>query len=161
MCLRAFTDKFGYEVQLFFGRKSLEGWDALRDAMVWDADSGKDPIARLQGLFPKITRGVLAARSACKRPWCAPLPLGLDRAGREGLERPRLPNIAPRGRQIAQDGLEDGSRKPKRTQYSLRHASKRPQGLSKTAPSGRGASQGRLVLPSPKDKDMSKTKAAG
>ena len=38
------------------------------------------------------------------------LPLDLEEAFREGLERLRWPKMAPRGPQRAQDGLQDRSR---------------------------------------------------
>ena len=73
-----------------------------------------------------------------------PPPLGLDGAPREGLERPRWPKMAPRGLQMLQDGLQDGSRYLKMAQDGFRHTSKRPQDRSKMVPSALRAFRGTL-----------------
>ena len=75
----------------------------------------------------------------------APPPLlGSGRRGPEGLEGPFWPNMAPRGPQRTQDGLQDGSRQLKMAQYILRHTSMRPQGCPKTDPSAFRAFNGTL-----------------
>ena len=109
-------------------------------------------------LYPPSTFAQESPKTAQEGPQTAPkeaLSLGLDAAPRERSGRPRLPKIAPRGPQRAQDCLQDGSRERYMAQDSLRHTSKRPQDGPKTVSSALRALQGppqeAKMAPKPKE----------
>ena len=75
-------------------------------------------------------------------PQTYPLPGGLDRGGREGLDIPREPKMAPTWLKIAQDSVRVGARWSTMVQDGLQHAPKRRQDVHKTARCCNKARQG-------------------